>query len=237
MDDGRRSKLRQYRSAFRQLLDEYEGQGSVVGGNLETLAQEIRRTDEDFPGLLPLFREDDFRGRWAREFGRYETARIKSWLSMAVARLDEAIESDAGALLVPCDFSMVRNGDIRRILERDFDEIRRAFAAQCWKSVIVLAGGSMEGLLAERFLREGIVGGVPRKLQDLIVLARKHNLVTPAVEKLSQSARDYRNLIHPMHEVKSGLTVDAEEARIAVEILRIVCRDLARAGETSETQT
>jgi hypothetical protein len=40
--------------------------------------------------------------------------------------------------------------------------------------------------------------------------------------------REYRNLVHPGNELRTKLTVDAEEARISVAVLEMVHRDLAR---------
>ncbi|MCW5979897.1 MAG: hypothetical protein KIT09_17585 [Bryobacteraceae bacterium] len=233
MEKSQFERLRGYQAAFRSFLKEYENRGETVGDAVERLAREAARAREEFPETVPPFDKDEFRGRWVPEMGRYETARIRNWLLVALARLEEA-EAVRPETLDACDYPMVEDRNIRKILERDFEEIRRAFAAQCWKSVIVLAGGSIEGLLAERLLRDGSVSGAPRRLQDLIALARKRNIVSPAVERLTQSAREYRNLVHPRHEIESGLTVDAEEARIAVEILRIVRRDLAKAGAAED---
>jgi hypothetical protein len=40
--------------------------------------------------------------------------------------------------------------------------------------------------------------------------------------------REYRNLIHPGNELRSKLTVGAEEARIAIEILNLIDRELGK---------
>jgi len=63
-------------------------------------------------------------------------------------------------------------------------------------------------------------------LADLIKVAVELKLVTPGVEKLSDPIREYRNLVHAGNEVRTGLRFGPEEARIALEVLNIVHRDL-----------
>ncbi len=46
----------------------------------------------------------------------------------------------------------------------------------------------------------------------------------------SHSVREYRNLVHPGKEIRSGLEFDAEEARIALEVLHMLDRDLSPLG-------
>src|SRR5262249_17793383 len=51
------------------------------------------------------------------------------------------------------EFVFITNHEVRRILERDYIEIQRAFNAQCWKSVIILSGGAIEAILTDRLLQ------------------------------------------------------------------------------------
>ena len=63
-------------------------------------------------------------------------------------------------------------------------------------------------------------------LKTLIDVSVELKLVSAGVEKLSNPVREYRNLIHPGNEIRSGLTFGAEEAKIALEILHMLHRDL-----------
>jgi hypothetical protein len=62
----------------------------------------------------------------------------------------------------------------------------------------------------------------------LILVAVDLRLVTPGVEKLSHSVREYRDLVHPSVQVRTQLKSDKEEARIAIEVLNMLHRDLSR---------
>jgi hypothetical protein len=62
---------------------------------------------------------------------------------------------------------------------------------------------------------------------DLIKVSVELTLVSQGVEKLSQSVREYRNLVHPGNEIRNNLTFGSEEAKIALEVLHIVHRDLS----------
>jgi len=64
-------------------------------------------------------------------------------------------------------------------------------------------------------------------LSNLLAVSVELGLVTTGVEKLSHSLREYRNLVHPGNELRNKLSFDAEEAKIAVEVLNIVHRDLS----------
>ncbi len=66
-------------------------------------------------------------------------------------------------------------------------------------------------------------------LSDLIEVSLELKLVTPGVQKLSHSLREYRNLVHPGREIRENLVFDAEEAKIALEVLNILYRDRSKA--------
>jgi hypothetical protein len=51
------------------------------------------------------------------------------------------------------EFAFIANPELRMILERDYKEIQRAFIAQCWKSVIILSGGSIEAILMDLLMK------------------------------------------------------------------------------------
>ena len=142
------------------------------------------------------------------------------------------------------EFSFVKDTALRTIIERDYQEIQQAFTAKCWKSVIVLSGGTIEAVLIDLLLRHESIamasekapkdkGGKVRIVQDwefvyLILVAVELKLVNPGIDKLSHSIREYRDLVHPMVEIKTRLRVDVEEAKIALELLNMIHRDLSK---------
>ena len=142
------------------------------------------------------------------------------------------------------EFPFVKDTALRTIIERDYQEIQQAFAAKCWKSVVVLSGGTIEAVLIDLLLRHESLAkasgkapkdkdGKVRIVQDwglvyLILVAVELKLVNPGVDKLSHSIREYRDLVHPMVEIKTHLHVDVEEARIALELLNMIHRDLSK---------
>jgi hypothetical protein len=152
-------------------------------------------------------------------------------------------ESTSVPVTEPKKFPFVKNTVLRRIVERDYQELQQAFTAKCWKSVIVLSGGTIETILMDLLLRHEPQAkaskkahkekdGTVRNVRDwglvyLILVAVDLNLVNPGVDKHSHSLREYRDLVHPMVEIKSRLRVDAAEARIALEVLNMIHRDLS----------
>jgi hypothetical protein len=104
--------------------------------------------------------------------------------------------------------------------------------------VIILCGSAIEAVLTDLLLKNAAQSQGSSKapkspditrwgFADLIEVAVDLDLVTSGSHKLSHSVRDYRNLIHPGNEVRNKLTFDAEEAKIALEILHIIHRDLS----------
>jgi hypothetical protein len=67
-------------------------------------------------------------------------------------------------------------------------------------------------------------------LSHLIEVCVELKLVSSGIEKLSHSVRAYRNLVHPGNEIRNKLMFDEEEARIALEVLHMVHRDLSGSG-------
>jgi hypothetical protein len=135
-------------------------------------------------------------------------------------------------------FVFVNDPDLRNIIERDFSEIQRCFISECWKSVIILCGGAIEAILTDLVLANSSQAlsssKAPRQkditkwnLSSLIDVCVDLDLISQGVEKLSHPIREYRNLVHPGRELRENLVFNTEEARIALEVLNIVYRDLS----------
>jgi hypothetical protein len=135
-------------------------------------------------------------------------------------------------------FGFVTDLSLRSIIERDYSEIQRAYIGQCWKSVLILCGGTIEAILTDLLKSDEAnarsTKSSPKEpdimkwdFSQLIEVAVELKLVSSSVQKLSHSLREYRNLVHPGNELRNKLRFDSEEAKIAIEVLNIVHRDLS----------
>ena len=223
-----------------RLLDEGGAKNHFVisDGQFTQLAQQIARIERECPGVLPPFRLEDFARTSQRNV---ELPSVRAYLANALGSLKAELDAiePAAPITVHRDFAFVRDAALRQILQRDYLEAQRAFAAQCWKSVIILSGGAIEALLLDRLLRDEATAkassAAPREpklgrwdLADLIKVAVDLQVVGPGLEKLSHTVREYRNLVHPGNELRSKLTAEQEDARIAFGVLDWLHRELSK---------
>jgi hypothetical protein len=152
-----------------------------------------------------------------------------------------AASSPVAAPPAPAGLTFPRMTDpgLRTIVERDYVELLRATEAQCWKSVIIVAGGTIEGILTDVLqARSAAALASPKrnprsstdigewKLVWLIDVALDLGVVGTAISKLSDAVRQFRNLVHPTNELRNKLTFGEPEAKVALETVRILHRDL-----------
>jgi hypothetical protein len=224
----------------KQLFDTFASKAYYIDPSpVGVLQDTFDSVEKDFPGLLRTFSCKNF---YASMGGaeRYNVPGIQAFLASAVGKLKAEIDSqESVTIFEKRDFSYVNDSEIRKILERDYLEIQRALVSSCWKSVIILSGGVIEAILLDLLQKNLAKAKASSKapasnpditkwdLADLINVSVDLGLVSGGVEKLSNSVREYRNLIHPGNEIRKKLKFDAEEARIAFEVLGIVCRDLS----------
>lgn len=244
MTEGELKKIRGYYHALlgmKQVFDDAADNKALSIGSapVRELDREIRRIEGDFPGVLPTQNVEHLVSHRGQSDTYYDVAGVRSFIAIALARLKVAIDtSESTPVTETREFFFVKDLQLRKLLERDYSEIQRAYIAKCWKSVIILSGGVIEAMLLDVLLRNpGLpetASSAPQKpdvtkwdLADLINVCVELTLVSPGVEKLSHSVREYRNLVHPGNEIRNKLTFDAEEARIALEVLHIVHRDLS----------
>lgn len=137
------------------------------------------------------------------------------------------------------NFPFISDNELRKILERDYSEIQRAFVAQSWKSVIIMCGSAIEAILLNLLKQDEKKAKSSKKaseeknlekwsLNNLIEVAVDLKLVTEGIAKLSHPVREYRNIIHPGNEIRNKIEFGKEEARIAIEVLNILHRDLTK---------
>lgn len=201
------------------------------------LQRELGLLAKEFPNLIE---EPDWSGSYSRDGKLVICAVVRGFLSSVLGKLRAEIDaSEANTILQKQDFKFVLDPAIRKILERDYDEIQRALVSCCWKSVIILAGSTIEAILLDLLKRHEVKAKASTKaptskpdltrwdLADLISVCVDLKLISGGVENLSNSVRGYRNLIHPGNEIRNQLKFDAGEAKIAFEVLGIVCRDLS----------
>lgn len=165
---------------------------------------------------------------------------ILAYLSRIIARLEDAQLEQATPETMPRrDFTFVKDESLRAVLQSDYREMENDVVVRSWKSVIILCGALIEGMLTDALGddpdRARETEGASKKadllewdLNNLILVAVNLGVVTAGVEKLSHSLREYRNLIHPGNQVRRKLTFDENEASIARSIFSMVYRDLAR---------
>lgn len=127
--------------------------------------------------------------------------------------------------------------ELRAIAKRDLLELEAALKAGSIKTVLVLSGSILEGILLDRLItRRAEAENLHPKslplekwqLNDIIEISGKLDILpTETIAKFSHGLREFRNLIHPGRELRDKLVIAAEEARIGVEVLNIVFRTLS----------
>jgi hypothetical protein len=200
---------------------------------------EVQRAGADFPELLPPLDVKAFGSSDTWKF--YEIVPILTYLSACIGRLKAALEEAQNTSVTErLEFGFVKEPGLRDIIERDYVEIQRAYISECWKSVVIVSGGSIEAILLDRLLQDSTSAAAAKNapsgksdlsrwdLAELIKVAVELKLVEPSAEILANAVRQYRNLVHPGNELRNKLQVGNLEANSALTALQIVHRDLSK---------
>jgi hypothetical protein len=158
-----------------------------------------------------------------------------------------------GSGAVTRSFAAVKNKKIRKIIERDYAELKlRAFPDGAWKSTVILAGSILEAVLYDRLTRGPATikkvmkatsapkakGGVTKDirkhdfanqwtLSDLIRVASELNILPPENKiAIDQVLRDYRNFVHPRVEVERGVAISEGHATASKGMLEVILDEL-----------
>lgn len=235
-------------SEVKKMLETRRKNQAVVD---ESVVKQYERYVNDFntsfPGILEKFNESNYRDGLSRF---YSTEGFES-LSYQIDGLLTRVIKDTSVLkakldigeispLVPQkDFSFVTDENLREIIERDYTWVNKCLAVEAWKPVIILAGGLIEALLLDGLSKDSAKARAsseaPKEndilkwdLSNLIDVAVDLSIINPGAEKLGDAVRHYRNLVHPGNEIRTGLKIEPEEAKIAFQVLNIIIRDLQK---------
>lgn len=131
-------------------------------------------------------------------------------------------------------FDFITSSDLRESLERDYGELERAFEAEAWKSVQVLAGSIIEAVLVDFLVATPNPSRVTKDplrmdLAELIDICHTEGVLTQRTTDLCSVIRSYRNLIHPGRAIRLGEEVPTDAtARVSVALIDIIVADVVR---------
>jgi hypothetical protein len=125
------------------------------------------------------------------------------------------------------DFSFVRDGELRRIAERDYAELQTLNVDTGTKSVLIMSGSVIEGLLLDATVTAGAVmedRAAQMTLEELLAAASKCGIVRE--DRVSNAVRKYRNLIHPAREIRDKIAFTSADATLARAAVDVIIQDI-----------
>lgn len=197
--------------------------------------------------LIPFDKDTYSKHVWVTTIGkmpglakRYSQQGILSHIGRNIGRVKATLDQiTKSAVIDTVQFAFINDPQLGAMLQRDYLEIQRSIIVENWKSVLILSGGLIETMLLDVLNGRSALAvsstKAPSKnpqdinrwsLNNLIEVSIDINLVPKLVGTLSHSVREYRNLIHPGVELRSGLKVEPEEAEIAVQVVKLIVREL-----------
>ena len=222
---------------------------------IRVLPEELNRLD---PGdFLPSARYDFVLARAsAREWGAATNFNFSEAVHLQpIKQMAERVVSTLehyggdGSRVVSRSFAFIKDSDLRRIIERDYRELRlKVFPSRAWKSTVILAGSIMEAILFDQLVRDSSIEAKAKASQkapkdktgtvlDLVAGNWKFiKLIEVSVDigilpadrakSFDQVLRDYRNFVHPKKELRAQHPCTEAEAMMAVGALEGVCNIL-----------
>ena len=243
MDSSKENRLWQYYYSLLEqskVFNSLSGEGGIMKSSFVALDYELTSISNEFPDIIPPYDKDQYFVHidYTSQKALYDTMGIKAYLASVLGRLRAIVDQPTSSPITEeKEFPFIEGLDLRQIVERDYIELQKAYVAGCWKSVLLLSGGLIEAVLLDLLsLKQEDINGCESKpneddikkwgLDSLIRVSVELKLVSDGVEKLSHPIREYRNLIHPGKELREKLRFGQEEAKIAVEVVNILHRDL-----------
>lgn len=239
MNDEDQKKIREYYhglSGIKSVFDEATTSSHMAEGSLvDEYEKFVEEVNSQIPNILTAFNKRDFFSH--DKYYHADGIRLHIVRNLGTLKVRADNVSDT-PVTENRDFGFISNEDLRHIIQRDYQEIQRGIISGNWKSSIILCGGAIETVLLDVVQRDTAAALGSSKapseqnfnkwnLNDLIEVALDTELVDGQAASLSHTVRSYRNLIHPGVELRLGLKIEPEEAKIALQVLNILIRDLS----------
>jgi hypothetical protein len=241
---------------IKQLIDELPVQKIedqfVMQSHVAAIADELSRLDpRDFD---PAARAGIVQARANLNYFGYEKGGTGSVINSVLQKLRPLLDQYAGegSSGVRRSFAYIADADLRKIIERDYNELtNKLFPDEAWKSTVIMAGSILESILfavlsdPKRVAKTNASskgakakGGIPIditadpdswKLIHLIEAAVDTGVLPQArADTIDQVLREYRNFVHPQKELKAKHDCTEAEAGLAKYGLDGVCDHLAK---------
>jgi hypothetical protein len=261
---------RDYRRPFESLYNlqdadidwEYNGSVFVTGffGRIEELwilnGQQVHKDPQVHDFLIEL---DQYIEQYKTRKKKIET----NWVAK-VKKQAEEWKADVGEfklgeltgrkngpqkeILPDNQFTFVTDSVLKRVIQRDYEELKKVYDIGAFKSVMVLSGGILEALLIEalsveegkakfdhyqKYLESKDKNAKPPDIEkwqfyQLIEIAAQRKIISEDVKKISFVIKDYRNLIHLKAEIRDKLSVDKNVASSVVHLLLKAIDDVSK---------
>jgi hypothetical protein len=159
-------------------------------------------------------------------------AKFKRDTEIEIARAKVAERDTVIAAKTPVtmpDFSFIEDPELRRIVERDYAELKRLDPIASTKSCLVMAGTIIEGLLLDATVKTNTLTkekAAEMTLQQLLVTATRKAIIRE--ERLGNAVRNYRNLIHPAREIRDQLHFTHADATLAIAAVDVIIQDIKK---------
>ena len=121
------------------------------------------------------------------------------------------------------DLPFMKDQRLKTIVERDYAELQELDADKMPKSMLVLCGSILEGLLLDAIITSKYwtpKEANERFLKDMIHPAKAQGIIQH--DNLSDVLRVFRNLVHPAREIRDNLVFDASHAKHAKTTVDVI---------------
>jgi hypothetical protein len=152
-------------------------------------------------------------------------------LERIVAAVRESSNTDKESSV----FSFIANSRIRTIVERDYAELEHLDPNTSPKSVLILSGGIIEGLLIDALVKGGYwteKEANERFLKDMIHPAKNKGIIKH--DNITEVLRVFRNIVHPAREIRDNLTFTADHASHAKTSVNVVIAEVKQWHEENQ---
>lgn len=125
------------------------------------------------------------------------------------------------------DFLFIADARFKKIIERDYEELQRLNPETAPKSVLILAGGIIEGLLIDALIKSGKwteKEGFENFLVKMIHPAKTEGIISH--DNITEALRVFRNLVHPAREVRDSLSFNVDHARHAKTSVNVIISEV-----------